>query len=138
MNKNTENWYKLNMAGLTGYFDPNQISLYTGPVTAIIVEGFELPQNFQQTHTNLMLMLPDGDSIFWVTPDRFYLNQGLRLIDGSIPEHYFEDGGFNDLSDEGWARYSFHLHEWRPNQDVVSGTTIYDILEAIYTGLSKL
>ena len=133
-----QNWYKMNMVGLAGYYDPHTISLYTGEVIALMIEGFKLPRNFRQPTTNLMIIFPPGESIFYRKPDRFYLNQKLRLKDGRIPGHYFEGSGFNDLSDKGWARYSFHLTMWKPTRDVISGTSIYDILEGIYKGLSLL
>jgi hypothetical protein len=138
MREVTKRWYKLNMAGLAGYYRPEQLTLITGNITAMKIGGVTLPVNFYQTETNLLIIFPPGDLIFQIKPNRFYINQGLRLNNGDIPGHYYENGGYNDLGHINMARYCFHLKEWKPSQDVISGTTIYDILEAIYKGLSKL
>ena len=84
-----------------------------------------------------MIIFPGGDYFFQLRPDRFYVNKELCLRNGLKPVNIFDNPGFNDLSLKGWARYSFHLHGWSPTRDVISGTMIYDVTEAIYNGLSK-
>ena len=133
-------WYKLNLMALTntGYFPSKDITFIEQDKPVLVIDNFRLPENFKQKFTKLMIVFPYRHNIFSARPDQFYLDKNLKLRKGKNPGHIYNNSGFNDLSDRGWARYSFHLKKWCPKHDVISGTSIYDILEAIYEGLKKL
>lgn len=104
----------------------------------LMIKGFPLPKWWRQLSTNLLIILPNTGNIHTYPPDKFYLNKGLRTVNGLVPKHYYEGGGYNDMSSKGWARYSFELDSWKPSSDVVSGNTLIDLLAAIYVSLDLL
>ena len=140
MTQNYLNWYELNLEALVGagYYQPADIEFINQDIPVFINKCFRLPDNFEKRFTKVMIIFPYRQNIFSAKPDRFYVDQNLLLRTGEYPGHIFNGNGFNDLSHLGWARFSLHLKEWSPTLDVVSGTTIFDILEAIYDGLSVL
>jgi len=131
-------WYEKNLQILLRYPDLKRFKFYMGEKPSLVFFNFTLPGNFRQLTTKLMIVFPSGQKIFYQQPDRFYLNMGLLLREGNKPGHIFMPAGFNDLQHKGWARFSLHLNRWCPTIDVVSGTNIHDILEAIYNGLKAL
>lgn len=132
-------WFMLNLAGLSGYFQPHQIHFSCGTTDhTLIIREYPLPNNFRQTTTSLLIVFPGEQKIFLLKPDRFYVDKGLLLKCGRHPNHIFDYGLFNDIGEKNWARYSFHLSQWSPTRDVINGSTIFDILKAIHVGLSRL
>lgn len=131
-------WYEMNFRALSGHVRPQNLAFIDAKNTVLIIRNFRLPENFSQCSTNLMIIFPTRDKVFHVKPDRFYVNPRLRLRNSKRPEHIFEESSYNDQRKKGWARFSFHLHTWKPTRDVFSGTTIYDLLDAIYRGLGQL
>jgi len=137
--EDNDNWFEENLKVLAQDFYPEDLELITsGEKTILIIYNFPLPDNFEQTETDLMIIFPEGDRLLYAKPDKFYADKGLKLRDSRTPPHIFESIGFNDRSNEGWARLSIHLKEWHPTRDVVSGSNITDILESIYNGLKDL
>lgn len=97
----------------------------------ILLKNFPLPSGWFNRLTSLLIVWQgiNGD-IFHVKPNNFYVDIGLRLIDGSEPSHIFEDSSFNDLWPH-WARASWHIESWKPSKDVVSGHNILSIFNGL-------
>ncbi len=47
------------------------------------------------------------------------------------PGHYFQDSGFNDLSNLGWSKFCLHTKSWKPAVDIISGDSLITFLELI-------
>jgi len=141
MNNRYLEWYVLNLNALTwsGYIKPENTKFYNQINPILKISGFSLPENFKQKLTELMIIFPQGDNIFFERPNFFYVDQNLKLKKGGYPEHVFDFGiFFNDLSDKKWARFSYHIKKWNPTRDVVSGSSLFDLLESIKKGLSEV
>lgn len=98
---------------------------------------FHLPDSWTPNRSTLLIKLPKGENIFSVPPDRFYLQQGLR-VHSRFPKHYFECDAYNDKYIEGWARYSFHITKgWKPNVICEHGMNLIGILDALYSRMEE-
>ncbi|MBI4057770.1 hypothetical protein HY405_00390 [Candidatus Microgenomates bacterium] len=102
----------------------------------ILIPRFFLPRSWLQSHSRLIIVLPKGPQIFYAPPERFYLDRGLKTTSGEKPTHYFEGSGFNDMSSQNLARFSFHLQKgWNPKLPCTLGTTLIDVLDGLFLGL---
>ncbi len=129
-------WFLKNRSMLERIFGEERIRLDWPGLRYLQITQFPLPANWRQRHTPLLMVFDSPANIFLYGPDRFYICKGLRTIHDEVPTHYFEDGGFNDLSDKNWARYSFHLsYEWRPTSDVRNSNNIIDVLDSLHLSM---
>jgi hypothetical protein len=99
---------------------------------------FPLSEWWLQPSTTLFVKLPPVGNILTYPPDYIYLDQGLRTVSGLKVSHYYENGEFNDMAYEGWARLSLHIKSWRPSPDVVSGNNLLDVVDLVYHDLDRL
>jgi hypothetical protein len=132
------NWYGVNFARIKQLF-PDAV-FDTQLCRWFKIHHFPLPPNWHQTETQLLVILPglNGD-IYLQPPNEFYVNKGLRTINGLKPEHVFEEPcDYNRRARNGWARYSWHFNDWRPSPDVVSGDNLVYMLEILYLSLGVL
>jgi hypothetical protein len=103
-----------------------------------MIYDFPLSEWWIQPSTALFITLPPVGNIQLHPPDGLYVEQGLRTINGLVPDHYIEVGEFNDLADQGWARLSVHIKSWCPSPDVVSGNNLLDVVDLVYHDLDRL
>lgn len=94
----------------------------------ISIKNFPLNHNFNFDSTTLLLKIPVQYP--FTPPEHFYLKKGLRYK-GKSPEHYFQNAGFNDLSDLGWSKFCLHTKSWKPTSDIISGDSLITFLELI-------
>lgn len=130
-------WYETNFNRLRLYY-PDVSYDWLG-CTWFKVPHFPLPENWWQIDTSLLVILPglEGDLTFQ-KPDEFYLSKGLCTISGYFPGHVFESGDYNHFRYKKWARYSFHIKQWQPTADGVSGDNLISLLGAVYLSLALL
>jgi hypothetical protein len=132
-----QQWILHNLTDLSRIYGRNDVVLDAKTWRSILIVSYRLPTNWTPSRSRLLVVLPQGPQIFYSPPNRFYLDKGLRLISGRIPEHYFERGNYNDMSNRGMARFSFHLERgWHPRPEYYGGTTLKDVLRALNRGLS--
>ncbi len=132
MISNSQNWILENCKLLAKIFGTNNVYLDEIEFRYIKIYQFHLPAFWTPNRSTLLIELPVGSQIFSTAPNKFYLQKGLRVFN-KIPEHYFESDYYNDLSAQGWARYSFHItNGWKPSMICKYGMTLVDILDALY------
>ncbi len=133
-----ECWIVYNLQLLSKRFGRRQVTLDAKTRRSLLIMNYPLPRTWRQRRSRLLIVLPKKGKIFHSAPDRFYLDRGLRTVSGKKPAHYFENRGFNDLSDKGLARFSFHMVKgWHPNRACRGGTTLLDLLAAFDRGLDS-
>lgn len=92
------------------------------------VMQFPLNTDYNFTSSTLLILIPDKYP--YVPPEHFYLKQDL-LYKGQSPKHYFQNPGFNDLENLGWAKYCLHVKSWKPCNDIRSGDSLLTFLELV-------
>lgn len=99
----------------------------------IRVDDFELPENFKQTHTNILILVPANYGYGGCYRDIF-INNGLELLskDGNFYEklgthlHYYEKFPYpwmteekkKEIKDKQWGYLC--LHDQNPNSGLVN------------------
>ncbi len=131
-----EHWILQNSRLLSRRFGKYNVAINKKSLQSIKIMSFRLPSNWKQIYTELLIVLPKGSQIFYSPPERFYLNWGLRAINGRVPGHYFENHSFNDLAEKYLARFSFHINEgWNPNMKCEKGVNLLHVLDGLYKGM---
>ena len=129
-------WILSNITLLRKRFGASNVIYNPNSLQNILIKEFPLPNNWQQHHTRLLIVLPKGMKVFYTSPDRFYLDKGLRARNGKVPTHYFEHSGFNDLIKQKVARFSFHIETgWRPAIYCPNGSNLLHVLEGLKRGM---
>lgn len=138
MPSNAQRWFLENVALLSRKFGGNSIVADASCCEYILITRYQLPSNWMQKSSRLLIRFLDINTIFNVPPNNFYLDKGLRTLRGTVPNHYFESGGFNDLGKRGLARFSFHVEKgWFPKLPASQGTTLIDVLSLLNQGMYK-
>lgn len=131
-------WMVQNLALLSKKYGRDGVVLNGKTWRSILIFYFALPPSWNRRTTRLLIVLPEKSKLFYAPPDRFYIDVGLRLANGSIPAHYFEGQGFNDLSSQGLARFSFHLTDgWQPALESQNGTNLLHVIDGLYRGMNS-
>lgn len=129
-------WVIGNLYLLAKRYGKEGVVLDAKEVRSLMIFYFNLPETWQPRTSRLLIVLPSGPSLFHSAPDRFYLDKGLKTITGKEPAHYFEGNGFNDMSRQGLARFSFHITKnWFPKVAIDDGTTLIDVIDRLYQGM---
>jgi len=137
-NKERFDWLLWNLAMLERLFGEGNVTFDVPGERFIYIQQYPLPSNWRQIHTPLMIVFDNPANIFVTPPDRFYIAKGLRNINGETPTHYFEGPGFNDLSEQAWARYSFHIQgNWRPSLVAANGSNLILLLDALHKSMTQ-
>lgn len=131
-------WFNENILLLENLFGSDRIDWDISDYQWITIEDYPLPPNWRPTNSKFLMRLPLIKHIFTIPPDHFYLETGLRNINGIKPNHYIEKGDFNDLEIHGIARYSFHIrHGWRPTLPCRQGTNLIDVLDQLHESMTN-
>ena len=130
-------WVLQNVKLLSQAFGQNRIVLNGRNWQSILIFGYLLPDTWKQQKSRLLIVLPPKSQIFYKPPERFYMDWGLRLINGKRPPHYFENDSFNDKKNQKMARFSFHVKEnnWNPRINCLDGTNLHQVIQGFYKGL---
>jgi len=135
---NWQHWILQNVKILGKAFGENRVVLNIKNWQSILIIGYCLPNSWRQRKSRLLIVLPGKSKIFYSPPERFYLDWGLRLINGKSPPHYFEDDTFNDMSNKKMARFSFHVSEgWHPKVNCLEGSNLLHVVQGFYKGLNS-
>ena len=128
MNQMIFNWYAINAHLLQKIY---------GQVTNcrnfswILIWDYILPPVFNQTHSSLLITTPI-ENLTNFDGFGYYLNQRLHRIDNKPTNRLFDHQAYNNFSQKGYSRLSYHLKSFRPSNDVVSGDNLVSICKAIY------
>ncbi len=103
----------------------------------ILINRFDMPPGFNRDTSRMLIDLPLNFPE--VPPNRFYIDQGVRLTDGSKPRHYFEkDYVSKELRGMGFAWYCVHIKKWKPNfNDMFAGSTLLKAIDACYQAIAS-
>lgn len=135
--KDFQHWILQNLYLFCKAFGKSNVVLNTKTWRSILINRFALPYNWRPSYSRLLIILPKGSRIFYNPPDRFYLDKGLRAINGKTPGHYFENAGFNDMAQYNIARFSFHVKQgWNPKIDAENGTNLLHVIKGLKIGLN--
>jgi hypothetical protein len=101
----------------------------------VLIFRFPLPPGFNKRHCELVIDL--GENYPEFPPQDWYLNKGLRKNGRSLSGHYFENGfPGKKFCREGFAWYSFHIKEWKPNPKTMThGDTLLTAVDAFYDAM---
>lgn len=124
-----EQWYWINVTMLREIF--GQVDFDDIAFLWIYIPDFDLPPIYQREKTKLLITTP-GTAIENCHGYSFYAEPELRRRDEAEGVHLIYESGYNDLKYAGFARLSFHLENFRPTADVISGDTIVDIVQAVH------
>lgn len=83
------------------------------------IQRFPLPPGWNREELELLILIPPAYPS--TPPDNFFVRNGLRLQDGSLPGNYAEG---QSVLGESWAQFSFHAQEWRPSNDLDSDSLL--------------
>jgi hypothetical protein len=134
---NAQKWLVENAYLLADRFGDSQIIVDSDDWQYLLIKTFYLPVGWYPDRSRLLLCFPSINNILTIPPEHFYLDPGLRTYAGAKPPHYYEGNGFNDLADEGFARFSFHIEQgWQPRFPAQYGTTLVDLLSWLDQGLT--
>ncbi len=129
-------WILQNIQLLSKRYGKDGVVLDGKTWRSILIFYYCLPESWKPRSSRLLIVLPPKSQIFHAPPDRFYMDRSLRTVTGQMPAHYYEEGGFNDLTKQGMARFSFHLKKgWQPKREHLKGTTLIDVIDAFYLAL---
>ena len=133
---NWQYWILQNVKLLGKAFGKNRVVLNGKNWQSILIFAYLLPDTWKQQKSHLLIVLPAKSKVLYTPPERFYMDWGLRLINGKKPPHYFEDSDFNDMRNQNMARFSFHLKEgWNPKIQCLEGTNLLHVVQGFYKGL---
>lgn len=135
---NAHEWHYLNAQLVQTTFHDKVVLIDHQEFTWLIIREFDLPPGWLPNTSNLLLTFPGVKRSIQTPPDSFYLDKGLRHENGCIPEHYFEGRFCNEFSDKGYAWFSFHVQDWKPSTDVVSGDSWLTLIDIVYQGLVEI
>lgn len=98
----------------------------------IMIPEFPLSALWNSYSTPLLIVQPglNGD-IFNCKPDHFYCDIRLRLANGDKHEHIFHGNTWNNLHNNGWARISWHIQNWKPSPDIIASHNLVSLLEGL-------
>ena len=127
-----QQWYFFNIIELARHYA--NVSYDDHNYKWILVNDFPLPNTFIQNSSPLMIRTP-GSNIDAFNDYHFYMNKKLERFDGKHEIHLFDEEGYNDLADNGFARLSFHLHSFRPTLPIHNGDNMIDVCRSLYNFL---
>lgn len=136
MPSDAQNWLLENGNLLSQKFGGDKVIIDGSHWSFILIHGYPLPVNWKQSRSRLLIRFLDISRIFSIPPNNFYLDSGLRTLNGTVPTHYFEGEGYNDLSQYGLARFSLHIKKgWKPTIPCTMGVNLLDVLEMLDKGM---
>ncbi|MCB2189868.1 MAG: hypothetical protein KQJ78_25930 [Deltaproteobacteria bacterium] len=100
------------------------------------VERMPLPPVYWKRETKLLTKVP-YPNLSHADGYNFYSDQYLSRRDGAVFQHIKEHAAWNDESDLGYARISFHLTSFNPSPDMLHGDTFIDLMESVYNFLGQ-
>ena len=133
-----QHWIIQNLQLLARRYGKDRVMLNGKTWRSILILYYRLPQTWRRRTSRLLIVLPSESKIFYTPPDRFYMDLGLRTVNGQVPAHYFEGKGYNDMAKHEMARFSFHLNKgWNPKVQCQDGTNLLHIIDGLYKGLDS-
>lgn len=95
----------------------------------VALYDFRLPSGYNRSRTDILLELPDTYPL--TPPDWFFLDPGLRRLDGRRLVHYFEHAPGHLPIGRGWAAGSLHILTWRPGATPGAGNGLPTVCRLI-------
>lgn len=92
-----------------------------------LILDYPLPKGWNREQTKLLFLVPT--SYPHTPPDNFYVENGLRLHNGSMPQSYTEG---NSVPVGGnWGCFSWHAEKWQPTDTSKKGDNLLSFLRSI-------
>ena len=93
----------------------------------VMMPDFSLPDGWDRKQTRLLFLIPATYS--HTAPDNFYVDAGLRLKNGSMPQNYSEGAGVPVGGN--WGCFSWHAQEWQPSDEINEGDNLVSFVRSI-------
>lgn len=98
-----------------------------------IFKVFPLPPGWAKTQIGLLVLVPPGYPM--TPPDNFYVEPGLKLASGNLPQNYSEPVNHQGRS---WGQFSFHIEQgWLAAADIFSGHNLLTFMLAVEKRLAE-
>jgi hypothetical protein len=93
----------------------------------VMIPDFPLPNGYNRKNTKLLFLIPL--TYPHVAPDCFYVEVGLRLVNGNFPSNYNEH--MNVPVGGSWGYFSWHPEIWRPVDDYHKADNLVSFIKAV-------
>lgn len=100
-----------------------------------ILIKYKLQPGWNKEDVEILLLIPAGYPS--TKPDNFYVPHGLAAANPSVQ---IQNCGNCDLKILGrtWLQFSFHVEEWRPSEDIVSGHNLLTFMAGVVQRLTEV
>lgn len=98
----------------------------------VIIKEFSLSDKWNREVTEIFFAIPAGYPS--VKPDNFSVTAGLKTKDGRVPGNYSEPQSHHGKQ---WGLFSYHVEEWKPSPDIISGHNLQTFLVGIENRLKE-
>ena len=93
----------------------------------VMIPDFPLPDGYNRKATKFLFLVPNTYSL--TAPDCFYVEIGLRLVNGNMPSNYNEQqavpvGG-------SWGYFSWHPEIWQPADEILNGDNLLTFIRVV-------
>ncbi|MBM3910155.1 MAG: hypothetical protein FJ356_00725 [Thaumarchaeota archaeon] len=96
---------------------------------------YKLPPGWNMSETEILLLIPAGYPS--TKPDNFYVPKGLKSANPTIQIQNYNENDHNYLGRQ-WGQFSFHVEEWKPSDDIVSGHNLLTFMMGIEQRLMEI
>lgn len=101
---------------------------HDGPNTWVIVEDLPLPNGYNRSATDVLILIPSGYPE--TPPDNFYVPAGLRIAENGQPDAF--NANHREHEGEPWDRYSWHEDDgWAPAADIEAGSNLLTFMGTV-------
>ncbi len=98
-----------------------------------VVRAVPLCNGWNRPATEVLIVVPPGYPL--TPPDNFFVRNGLRLADGSLPANFAEN---QSVLGDSWAQFSFHAQSWNPAPEPMDGDNLMTFMLAVEGRLREL
>jgi len=100
----------------------------------LMIPDFPLPGHWNRPQTKLLFLIPP--SYPHTPPDNFYVETGLRLVNGNKPSNYNEGAGVPVGG--SWGCFSWHAEKWQPSSSSSEGDNFLSFIKSVNIRLREV
>ena len=93
----------------------------------VMVPDFPLCDGYNRKSTKLLFLI--HNTYPHTAPDCFYVEIGLRLINGNMPSNYNEE--MNVPVGGNWGYFSWHPEIWQPTDQIEEGDNLLSFVKVV-------
>lgn len=101
----------------------------------VLINGYKLPPGWNKEQIKLLILIPPGYPT--TPPDNFYVNNELRLANGSVPGSTTCD---KQIQGKPWLQFSYHVESpsWSPHADILKGHNLLTFMRGVEERLCEV